>query len=67
MRGIFTSARALFQFMIGVAWCEWKINASAERVNYWINLFEAKDISLRHYAVWLGQKHAEVKDWLSKQ
>lgn len=59
--------RALFQYMIGLAWCEWKINASAERANYWVNLFEAKNISLRHYAVWLRQKHAEVKDWLSKQ
>ena len=58
---------ALFQYMIGLAWCEWKINASAERANYWVNLFEAKNISLRHYAVWLRQKHAEVKDWLNTQ
>lgn len=59
--------RALFEFMIGLAWCEWRINASAERASYWVNLFEAKNISLRHYAGWLGQKHAEVKDWLNKQ
>ena len=53
--------------MIGLAWCEWKINASAERANYWVNLFGAKKTNLRHYAVWLRQKHAEVKDWLNKQ
>ena len=57
----------LFEYMISLAWCEWKINASAERTNYWVNLFEAKNINLRHYAVWLRSKHAEVKDWLNKQ
>ncbi len=59
--------RTLFEFMIGLAWCEWRINGSAERATYWVNLFEAKHISLLHYAVWLRQKHAEVKDWLNKQ
>ncbi len=59
--------RALFEFMIGLAWCEWRINASAERATYWVKLFEAKNISLLHYAVWLRQKHAEVKNWLNKQ
>lgn len=58
---------ALFEYMVGLAWCEWKINANAERANQWVNLFEAKNINLLHYAAWFRQQYGEVKDWLNKQ
>lgn len=57
----------LFEHMVSLAWCEWKINANAERANYWINLFDVKNISQLHYAVWFRQQYEEVKGWLSTQ
>jgi len=58
---------ALLEYMVGLAWCESKINASAERASHWINLFETKNISLRHHALWFRQQYGEVKDWLNEQ
>jgi hypothetical protein len=57
----------LHQYMAGLAWYEWKINANTEKATYWINLFESKKFSQLHFAVWHRQQYAEVKNWLSQQ
>lgn len=57
----------LFEYMVGLAWYEWKINNSAERASHWANLFDAQKINLLHQAIWFRQQYIEVKDWLSKQ
>lgn len=58
---------SLFEYMVGLAWCEWKINNSAERASQWLSLYDSKKINLRHQAVWFRQQYIDVKDWLRKQ
>lgn len=54
----------LWDYMVGVAWGEWKINNNKQRAKRWIELFDSKNISPLQFAVWMRRYYGEVKAYL---
>lgn len=55
---------AVEEFLIGLAWFELHINDDKKKATYWIDVFDKRGTSIRHYALWMQNYYSEVRQAL---